>query len=83
MGRKRQGLVTGIPQRHRDFAEHLGRALDRSGATPSELAQKIGRSHIIVLQYLQGVHLPRLQDLPELARALKLHSAKDLIPDRW
>jgi transcriptional regulator with XRE-family HTH domain len=83
MGRKRQGLVAGVPERHRDFAEHLGRVLNRSGATPSELAEQIGRSHIMVLQYLQGVHLPRLQDLPELARALKLNSAKDLIPDRW
>lgn len=83
MGRKRQGVVAGIPERHRDFAEHLGQMLDRSGATPSELAGEIGRSHIMVLQYLQGVHLPRLQDLPDIARALKLRSAKDLIPDCW
>jgi transcriptional regulator with XRE-family HTH domain len=83
MGRKRQGLVAGIPDRHRDFAEHLGKILDRSGATPSELADRIGRSHIMVLQYLQGVHLPRLQDLPDIARALELPSVKDLIPDCW
>jgi transcriptional regulator with XRE-family HTH domain len=83
MGRKRQGLVAGIPNRNRDFAEHLNGVLDRSGATPSELAEKIGRSHVIVLQYLQGAHLPRLQDLPEIAQALNLHSAKDLIPDHW
>ena len=83
MGRKRQGLIAGIPERNRDFAEHLGEVLDRSGATPSELAVKIGRSHVIVLQYLQGMHLPRLQDLPELAHALNLGSARELIPDRW
>jgi transcriptional regulator with XRE-family HTH domain len=83
MGRKRQGLVAGISKRNRDFAEHLNGLLDRSGATPSELAAKIGRSRVIVLQYLQGVHLPRLQDLPEIAQALNLHSVKDLIPDHW
>jgi transcriptional regulator with XRE-family HTH domain len=83
MGRKRQGLVAGISTRNRDFAEHLNGVLNRSGATPSELAGKIGRSHVIVLQYLQGAHLPRLQDLPEIAQALNLHSVKDLIPDHW
>jgi len=83
MGRKRQGLVAGISSRNRDFAEHLNGVLNRSGATPSELAAKIGRSHVIVLQYLQGAHLPRLQDLPEIAQALNLHSVKDLIPDHW
>ena len=75
--------MAGIPKRNRDFAEHLNGVLDRAGATPSELAEKLGRSHVIVLQYLQGLHLPRLQDLPELAQALNLHSAKDLIPDHW
>ncbi len=83
MGRKRQGLMPDIPKRNRDFAAHLNGVLDRSGATPSQLAEKIGRSHVIVLQYLQGIHLPRLQDLPEIARALNLRSAKDLIPDHW
>ena len=83
MGRKRQGLMAGIPKRNHDFAAHLNGVLDRSGATPSQLAEEIGRSHVIVLQYLQGIHLPRLQDLPEIARALNLRSAKDLIPDHW
>jgi hypothetical protein len=75
--------MAGIPKRNRDFAAHLNGVLDRSGATPSQLAEKLGRSHVIVLQYLQGIHLPRLQDLPELAQALSLRSAKDLIPDNW
>ena len=83
MGRKRQGVVVGIPERNRDFAAHLNGALSRCGATPSQLAEKIGRSDVIVRQYLQGLHLPRLQDLPDIAHALNLSSAKDLIPDHW
>jgi transcriptional regulator with XRE-family HTH domain len=83
MGRKRQGVLARTPQRNRDFAEHLAKLLERSGATPAELADTIGRSHVMVLQYLQGVHLPRIQDLPDIAKALKLRSVRDLIPDCW
>jgi len=43
----------------------------------------LGRTEILIYKYLQGVHLPRLHDLPEIARALNLKSCKDLIPQEW
>jgi hypothetical protein len=54
-----------------------------SGLDPAELAALLGRTEILIYKYLQGVHLPRLHDLPEIARALNLKSCKDLIPQEW
>jgi hypothetical protein len=34
-------------------------------------------------QYLVGQHLPRLEILPELAKALNLDTARRLLPDGW
>jgi hypothetical protein len=38
---------------------------------------------VLIYKYLQGVHLPKLHDLPELAHALNLKSSRDLIPQEW
>ena len=50
---------------------------------PSELAVLLGRTEVLIYKYLQGVHLPKMQDLPELAQALNLKSCRDLIPREW
>jgi len=83
MGRKRQGPSPSVSQRNRQFALHLNRLLHDASLAPSELAALLGRTEVLIYKYLQGVHLPRLGDLPELARALNLKSCRDLIPQEW
>lgn len=83
MGRKRQGPVPWVSERNRQFACHLNRLLSEASLDPSELATRLGRTEVLVYKYLQGVHLPRLNDLPELAHALKLKSCRELIPQEW
>ena len=83
MGRKRQGPSLSVPERNRQFARHLERLLSDASLDPRALAALLGRTEVLIYQYLQGVHLPKLQDLPELARALNLKSCRDLIPQEW
>ncbi len=83
MGRKRQGPLPSVPERNRQFALHLNRLLCDASLDPSELAALLGRTEVLIYKYLQGVHLPRLSDLPELAHALNLKSCRDLIPQEW
>lgn len=83
MGRKRQGPSPSVPERNRQFARHLNRLLSEASLDPRGLAALLGRTEVLIYKYLQGVHLPRLDDLPELARALKLKSCRDLIPQEW
>jgi transcriptional regulator with XRE-family HTH domain len=83
MGRKRQGPAPWVSERNRQFARHLNRLLSDARLDPKELATLLGRTEVLVYKYLQGVHLPKLQDLPELARALNLESCRDLIPQEW
>jgi transcriptional regulator with XRE-family HTH domain len=83
MGRKRQGPLPSVPERNRQFACHLNRLLSEARLDPEELAALLGRTEVLVYKYLQGVHLPKLHDLPELAQALNLKSCRDLIPQEW
>jgi len=83
MGRKRQGPAPWVSERNRQFARHLNRLLSDARLDPKELATLLGRTEVLVYKYLQGVHLPKLQDLPELAQALNLESCRDLIPQEW
>ena len=83
MGRKRLGPAPWVSERNRQFARHLNRLLSDARLDPKELATLLGRTEVLVYKYLQGVHLPRLHDLPEIARALNLKSCKDLIPQEW
>ena len=83
MGRKRQGPAPWVSERNRQFARHLNRLLADARLDPKELATLLGRTEVLVYKYLQGVHLPKLQDLPELAQALNLESCRDLIPQEW
>lgn len=83
MGRKRQGPSPGVPERNRQFARHLNRLLSDASLDPKELAALLGRTEVLVYKYLQGIHLPKLHDLPELAQALNLKSCRDLIPQEW
>ena len=62
---------------------HLNRLLSDASLGPRELAALLGRTEVLIYKYLQGVHLPRLHDLPELAQALNLKSCRDLIPQEW
>jgi hypothetical protein len=57
--------------------------MEQAGVTPDEVATVIGKSVAIVHHYLQGINLPRLLELPELASALGLASVKDLLPEEW
>ena len=83
MGRKRQGPSHRVPERNRQFALHLNRLLRDAALDPGQLATLLGRTEVLIYKYLQGVHLPRLADLPELAHALNLKSCRDLIPQEW
>jgi hypothetical protein len=83
MGRKRQGPSPGVPERNRQFALHLNRLVRDAALDPARLAALLGRTEVLIYKYLQGVHLPRLGDLPELAQALNLQSCRDLIPQEW
>jgi transcriptional regulator with XRE-family HTH domain len=83
MGRKRQGPSPSVPERNRQFALHLSRLLCEASLEPGQLAALLGRTEVLIYKYLQGVHLPRLSDLPELADALNLNSCRDLIPQEW
>jgi transcriptional regulator with XRE-family HTH domain len=83
MGRKRLGPGPKIDRYNRVFAEHLNKLMLGASMTPAQLARKIGKSLGSVHHYLQGGSLPRLQELPVIASALNLSSAKDLIPDEW
>ena len=83
MGRKRLGPSAAVPERNRQFASHLNRLLSEARLGPSELAASLGRTNVLIYEYLQGIHLPRLNELPELARALNLKSCRDLIPEEW
>ena len=83
MGRKRQWPSPRVPERNRQFARHLARLLSDASLGPAELAALLGRTEVLIYKYLQGVHLPRLQDLPEIAHALNLKSCRDLIPHEW
>jgi Helix-turn-helix domain len=83
MGRKRLGPAPWVSERNRQFARHLNRLLSDARLDPKELAVLLGRTEVLVYKYLQGVHLPKLHDLPELARALNLESCRDLIPQEW
>jgi transcriptional regulator with XRE-family HTH domain len=83
MGRKRQWPSASVPERNQQFALHLSRLLSNASLNPSELAALLGRTEVLIYKYLQGVHLPKLHDLPELAQALNLKSCRDLIPQEW
>lgn len=83
MGRKRQGPSLSVPERNRQFAHHLHQLMADASLEPRQLAHLLGRTEILIYKYLQGVHLPRLCDLPELAEALNLESCRDLIPREW
>jgi hypothetical protein len=83
MGRKRQRPSPWVPERNRQFARHLNQLLFDAFLDPSQLAALLGRTDVLIYKYLQGVHLPRLHDLPELAKALNLKSCRELIPQDW
>jgi transcriptional regulator with XRE-family HTH domain len=83
MGRKRLGPAPWVSERNRQFARHLNRLLSDARLDPKQFAALLGRTEVLVYKYLQGVHLPKLHDLPELAHALNLKSCRDLIPQEW
>lgn len=83
MGRKRQGPAPWVPERKRQFARHLDRLLSEASLGPTEFAALLGRTEVLIYKYLQGVHLPRLEDLPQIAHVLNLKSCRDLIPQEW
>jgi hypothetical protein len=58
-------------------------ATSESDLDPREFAVLLGSKHVLIYKYIQGTHLPRLQDLPEIAQALNLKSCRDLIPQEW
>jgi transcriptional regulator with XRE-family HTH domain len=83
MGRKSTGLCPNAPERNRQFARHLSLLMQNAGLTAPEVASRMGRSRSEVYQYLVGQHLPRLEILPDLAKALNLDTARSLLPDGW
>jgi hypothetical protein len=83
MGRKRHWPSPSVRERNRQFARHLNRLLSDASLAPAELAALLGRTEVLIYKYLQGVHLPKLHDLRELAQPLNLDSCRDLIPQEW
>ena len=83
MGRKRLGPSPSVPERNRQFARHLNRLLSDARLDPKELAVLLGRTEVLVYKSLQGFYLPKLHDLPELARTLTIKSCRDLIAPEW
>jgi hypothetical protein len=77
-----RALILGA-ERNRQFARHLNRLLSEASLDPSELAALLGRTEVLISKCLQGVHLPRLGDLPEIVVALNLKSCRDLIHQEW
>ena len=65
------------------FARDLNQLQSDASIAPRELAALLGRTEVLIYKYLQGVHLSRLGDLPEIAVALNLKSCRDLIPQEW
>jgi len=64
------------------FAEKLQRALDNSGMTRSELADKAGISRPMITNYLNGGYKAKQNNIFKLARALNI-SENDLIEDEF
>ena len=62
------------------FAEKLQRALDKSGMTRSELADKAGISRPIITNYLKGEYKAKQNNIFKLAKALSI-SESELIED--
>lgn len=64
------------------FAEKLQRALDKSGMTRSELADKAGISRPMITNYLNGGYKAKQNNIFKLARALNI-SENELIEDEY
>lgn len=64
------------------FAEKLQIALDKSGMTRSELADKAGISRPMITNYLNGGYKAKQNNIFKLARALNI-SENELIEDEF
>ena len=64
------------------FAEKLRRALDKSGMTRSELADKAGISRPMITNYLNGGYKAKQNNIFKLAKALNIPE-HDLIEDEY
>jgi hypothetical protein len=83
MGRKRLGPAPWVLERNRQFARHFNRLMSDARLDPKELAVFLGWTEVLVYKSLQGFYLPKLHDLPELARTLTIKSCRDLIAPEW
>lgn len=64
------------------FAEKLQKALNKSGMTRAELADKAGISRPMITNYLKGGYKAKQNNIFKLARALNI-SENDLIEDEY
>lgn len=53
-----------------DFAENLRTALDRSGMTQRQLADRLGVTEVTISRYVRGDRRPRCNILYDISKAL-------------
>jgi ribosome-binding protein aMBF1 (putative translation factor) len=82
VGRKREGQpksVRGTPAGK--FGQRLEALMMRAGLTTTELSARIGITPDTLRKYIRGVLTPDIDRWPDVARALGLKNAKELLPD--
>jgi transcriptional regulator with XRE-family HTH domain len=58
------------------FRRNLRTALEKTGLTQRELAQRSGVSHVHICRILAGKHVPSLEICDSLARGMKIPPEK-------
>jgi transcriptional regulator with XRE-family HTH domain len=82
MGRKRIGQSRSVRNTVvGKFGQRLEHLAAEAGLTTAEFAEKVGLTEDAIRRYYRGADVPRLDRWPEIARALGLKNAKDLLPD--
>jgi len=82
MGRKRLGQPKDVRNTVAGkFGQRLEQLATEAGLTTAEFADRAGVTEDAIRRYFRGADVPRLDRWPEIARALGLKNAKDLLPD--
>lgn len=63
------------------FAVRLRTLREKAKMTPEQVAEKLGVSYVTVYSWETGEKMPRIQNLPEIAKALNVKKTRNLLPD--
>jgi ribosome-binding protein aMBF1 (putative translation factor) len=81
VGRKREGQPKAVRNTPAGkFGQRLEELMSKSGFTPNEFAERIGKTPDMVRKYLRGDNTPHIDDWPMIAHVLGLKDASDLLP---